>query len=365
MSKDLLYQIALTLVPNIGAVQAKILIDHFGDAESVFKASEKKLNAVENIGDVKVASIKAFEDFEKAAEEIKFIEKYKIQPLFITDKNYPQRLLKCYDAPTLLYYRGNADLNHERIISIIGTRSNTDYGKQMTEKLIADLKEENVMIISGLAFGIDAIAHKTALQNNLLTVGVLAHGLDTIYPPQHKSMAKEMLQQGGLLTEFMQSSKPDKHNFPKRNRIVAGMADATIVVETAIKGGSMITAELAYNYNKDVFAFPGRTTDGKSAGSNYLVKHNRATLLTDAQQLSETMGWQKKKTKPKAQKELFIELSTDERIIVDILAKRESVHIDELFLKSGLSSSAIASSMLGLELQNIIISMPGKMYKLA
>jgi len=365
MSKDLLYQIALTLVPNIGAVQAKILIDHFGDAESIFKASEKKLNAVENIGDVKVASIKAFEDFEKAEEEIKFIEKYKIQPLFITDKNYPQRLLKCYDAPTLLYYRGNADLNHERIISIIGTRSNTDYGKQITEKLIADLKEENVMIISGLAFGIDAIAHKAALQNDLPTVGVLAHGLDTIYPPQHKSMAKEMLQQGGLLTEFMQSSKPDKHNFPKRNRIVAGMADATIVVETAIKGGSMITAELAYNYNKDVFAFPGRTTDGKSAGSNYLVKHNRATLLTDAQQLSETMGWQKKKTKPKAKKELFIELSTDERIIVDILAKRESVHIDELFLKSGLSSSAIASSMLGLELQNVIISMPGKMYKLA
>jgi DNA processing protein len=364
-SNELLYQIALTLVPNIGAVQAKILIDHFGDAESVFKASEKKLNAVENIGDVKAASIRAFEDFEKAEEEIKFIEKYKIQPLFITDKNYPQRLLKCYDAPTLLYYRGNADLNHEKIISIIGTRSNTDYGKQMTEKLIADLKEENVMIVSGLAFGIDAIAHKAALQNDLPTVGVLAHGLDTIYPPQHKSMAKEMLQQGGLLTEFMQQTKPDKHNFPKRNRIVAGMADATIVVETAIKGGSMITAELAHNYNKDVFAFPGKITDSKSAGSNYLIKHSRATLLIDAQQLAETMGWQKRKTKPKAQKELFIELSTDEKIIVSILADRESVHIDELFLKSGLSSSAIASSMLGLELQNIIISMPGKMYKLA
>lgn len=365
MQNQLLYQIALTLVPNIGAVQAKILIDHFGDAESVFKASVKKLNAVEHIGEVKAASIKAFQDFEKAEEEINFIEKYKIQPLFITDQHYPQRLLKCYDAPTLLYYRGNADLNHAKIISIIGTRNNTDYGKQATEKIVADLTDENVLILSGLAFGIDAIAHKAALQNNLPTIGVLAHGLDTIYPSHHKSLAKEMLQSGGLLTEFMKQTKPDKHNFPRRNRIVAGMADATIVIETAVKGGSMITAELAYNYNRYVFALPGKITDSKSAGCNYLVKHKHASLLTDAQQLIEAMGWQKKKPKQKVQKELFIELSQDERIIVGMLREKDSTHVDELFLRSGLSSSAIAASMLSLELQNVIVSLPGKMYRLA
>jgi DNA processing protein len=364
MPNDLLYQIALTLVPNIGSVHAKILVEHFGTAEDIFKASLKKLSVVENIGEVKARCIKSFEDFPIAEEEIEFIEKYKIQPLFITDKNYPQRLLNCYDPPTLLYYRGTADLNASKIITIIGTRNNTDYGKQVTEKLVTDLADQNVTIVSGLAFGIDSIAHKAALQNNLPTVGVLAHGLDTIYPQQHKSLAKEMLQSGGLLTEMRKNTKPDKHNFPKRNRIVAGMADATIVVETAIKGGSMITAQLANNYNRDVFAFPGKTTDSKSAGCNYLIKQNYAALLTDGEQLIEALGWQQKKIKSKLEKELFIELSADEKIIVDILKDKDGVHIDELFLKSGLTSSSIAASMLNLELQNVIVSLPGKMYRL-
>ena len=364
MTNDLLYQIALTLVPNIGSVQAKTLLENFGEAESIFKAKIKTLSSIENIGEVRAASIKAFKDFTEAEQEIEFIEKFKIQPLFITDKDYPKRLLRCYDAPTLLYYRGNADLNATKIISIIGTRNNTDYGKQATEKLVADLQEQNVTIVSGLAFGIDAIAHKAALNNSLPTVGVLAHGLDSIYPSQHKSLAKDMLQHGGLLTEFRKNTKPDKHNFPRRNRIVAGMADATVVVETAIKGGSMITAELAHNYNRDVFAFPGKITDSKSAGCNYLVKHNRAVLLTDAQQLTEVLGWKQKKLKHQAQKELFIDLTADEKTIINILRQKESTHIDELFLKSGLSSSAVAGAMLNLELQNVISSMPGKMYRL-
>ena len=364
MPNDLLYQVALTLVPNIGSIQAKTLIDYFGDAEAVFKASPGKLSKVEQIGDVRAASIKSFNDFERAEEEIKFIEKYKIQPIFIKDKTYPQRLRKCFDAPLLLYYRGNADLNHSKIISIIGTRTNTDYGKQITEKLIDDLKGENVVVVSGLAFGVDAIAHKAAIQNSLPTIGVLAHGLDNIYPSQHKSLAKEMLQNGGLLTEFLQFTKPDRHNFPKRNRIVAGMADATIVVETAIKGGSMITAELAHNYGKDVFAFPGRNIDSKSAGCNYLIKNKHAELLTDAQQLIEKLGWQDKKGSRKVQKQLIVEYSADEKVIIDLLTGKENIHIDELFLKSNLSSSAIAAAMLNLELQNIIISLPGKLYRL-
>ncbi len=364
MTNDLLYQIALTLIPNIGCVHAKALIETFGKAENIFKARKKELSAIENIGLIKATSIKAFDNFKAAEDEIKFIEKYKIQPLFITDKNYPQRLLNCYDSPTLLYYRGNADLNVSKIISIIGTRSNTDYGKQVTEKLIVELKNLNVLIVSGLAFGIDAIAHKATLQNQLQTVAVLAHGLHTIYPHQHKTLAKDILQHGGLLTEFRNGDKPDKHNFPKRNRIVAGMADATIVIETAVKGGSMITAELANNYNRDVFALPGRTTDSKSAGCNYLIQNNKAILFTDANELIESLGWQSKKINRKQQKELFIDLSDDEKIIINILKEKDTTHIDEINIRSNLSSSSIAAAILNLELQNVIAGLPGKVYKI-
>jgi len=364
MINDLLYQVALTLIPNIGCVQAKTLIEHYGNAEAVFKAKKKELSSIENIGLIRAANIKTFEDFSDAENEIKFIEKYKIQPLFITDKSYPQRLLNCYDPPALLYYRGNADLNTSKIISIIGTRNNTDYGKQVTEKLVSELKDMNVLIVSGLAFGIDAIAHKSALQNELETVAVLAHGLHTIYPQQHKTLAKEITQQGGLLTEFRNGEKPDKHNFPKRNRIVAGMADATVVIETAVKGGSMITAELANNYNRDVFAVPGKITDPKSAGCNYLIQNNKAVLFTDAKELMESLGWQSKKINKQQQRELFIELSDDEKIIIHILKEKDVTHIDEINIRSNLSSSSVAAAILNLELQNVIAGLPGKMYKM-
>lgn len=364
MNNDLLYQIALTLVPGVGCVQAKTLIEAYGDAASVFKAKKKELSALENIGLISAANIKSFEDFSVAEAEIEFIEKYKIQPLFITGKNYPQRLLNCYDPPTLLYYRGNADLNASRIINIIGTRNHTDYGKHVTEKLVNDLSNMNVLIVSGLAYGIDSIAHKSALQNNLETIAVLAHGLQTIYPRQHTLLAKEITEQGGLLTEFRHSEKPGKYNFPKRNRIVAGMADATVVIETAVKGGSMITAELANNYNRDVFALPGRIADTKSAGCNYLIQSNKAALFTDAKNLIENLGWQPKKVNRKLQAELFIELSEDEKIIVNLLKQKDSAHIDELNIRSNLSSSSIAAAILNLELQNVIASLPGKLYKL-
>jgi DNA processing protein len=365
MPDELLCQLALGDVPHIGAVQAKILVTHFGNASSIFKAKKSQLERIEGIGAIRATSIVTFSNFSSAEQELLFIQKYKITPLFLTDKNYPKRLLNCYDPPTLLFYKGSADLNASKMISIVGTRNNSDYGKHVTEKLIKDLSTENILVISGLAFGIDAIAHKAALKNNLATIGVVAHGLDNIYPPDHSTLAKNMLKQGGLLTEFRSGTKPDRHHFPGRNRIVAGMSDATIVVETNIKGGSMITAELAEGYNRDVFAFPGKTTDSKSTGCNYLIKNNRAILLTDGQQLIETMGWQQKtKSKPKKQKELFIELSADEKNIVGLLNEKETLHIDELNLKSGLSSSAVAAAILSLELQNIISSLPGKMYTL-
>ena len=367
MNQDLLYQLALTEVPNIGWVHAKILAQQFGSAEKIFKAKVSILEKIEGIGEVRARSVKAFADFSKAEEEIKFIEKYKIRSLFLTDKEYPQRLLNCYDSPTLLFYKGNADLNASKVIAIIGTRNNSEYGKQQTEKLIKDLASQNVLIVSGMAFGIDAIAHKACVKNDLSTVGVLAHGLDQIYPPDHSNLAKEMVKcGGGLLTEFRSNTNPDKHNFPTRNRIVAGMSDATIVIETKERGGSMITAELANGYNKDVFALPGRVTDNRSAGCNFLIRNNKAMLLTDTEELIEVMGWEEKsrKSEVRRQKELFIELSNDERIIVDILKEKDLIHVDELNFKSGLSSSSMAAAILNLELQGVVSTLPGKLYKL-
>ncbi len=366
MSDDLLYQIALTLVPNIGDIHAKALVNRYGDAQSVFKAKKTALENMEGIGTVRANSIKSFQDFTTSEAEIKFIEKYKIVPLFLTDKKYPQRLLNCYDSPLLLYYRGTADLNTSKIISIVGTRNHSDYGKTICEKIVEELQNENVLILSGLAFGIDTIAHKSALKNNLSTVGVLAHGLDRIYPLQNKILAKQMTENGGLLTEFLSETNPDKQNFPKRNRIVAGMCDALIVIESGKKGGSLITAELANGYNKDVFAIPGKTSDIKSEGCNYLIKNNKASLITSASDLLEMMNWNPAaKTANKKQRALFIEFTADEKIVLDILQAQDNIQIDQLYFKSGLSSSAMASALLLLEMNGIVTSLPGKVYKMS
>jgi DNA processing protein len=363
MSIDLVFRIALTLVPNVGAVHARTLIEKLGNPEGIFNA---KKSTLEKIGEVRAHNIKSFKNFKRAEQEILFIQKFSIHPLFITDSSYPQRFLNCYDPPTLLYYKGNADVNASRVIAIVGTRSNTEYGKQVTETLVNELNIPGLLIVSGLAYGIDAIAHKAALKNDIPTIGVVGHGLDTIYPWQHKSLAKEMIENGGILTEFISKTKPDKHNFPIRNRIVAGISDATVLIETGIKGGSLITAEMANGYNRDVFAYPGRTTDTKSAGCNWLIKNNKAILLSDANQLIETLGWNDIRRKPvKAQKELFTDMSEEEKKLVEIIKDKDGVAIDEINLKLNLSSSTIAAAMLNLELQGLIISLPGKRYKLA
>ena len=365
MQNKLLYQIALTLIPNIGDVRAKALLEHFGEAEKIFKATKSNLENIEGIGTIAANSIRYFNDFKICEDEIAFIEKNKITPLFITDENYPQRLLNCYDSPTMLYYKGNADLNHSKIISVVGTRTNSDYGKTVCDKLVEDLAAENILVVSGLAFGIDTIAHKAALKNNLKTIGVLAHGLDKIYPAQNKSLAKEMLSQGGLLTDFMNGTNPDRQNFPRRNRIVAGMCDALIVIESSAKGGSLITAELANSYNKDVFAIPGRVNDSRSEGCNYLIKNNKSLLITCSDDLMHIMNWKATPTKVKKQRELFIELTADERVIVDILQAQESIQIDQLYFKSGLSSSAVAQALLMLEMQGVVTVLPGKVFKMS
>lgn len=365
MEEELLYRIALTMIPDLGPVRCKSLVEYFGSAAAVFKARKKDLSCVDGMGEASAKQLKQFSAFDEAETEMQFIEKQQIQPLFITDDRYPRRLLHCFDPPTLLYYRGTANLNHSKIISIIGSRNHTEYGRQMTDMVAAALQSQQVLIVSGLAFGIDALAHKAALQQGLETVGVLAHGLDIIYPSQHRSLARDMIACGGLLTEFRSGNKPDKHHFPRRNRIVAGMADATIVIETAIKGGSMITAELAHGYNRDVFVVPGRLTDNKSSGCLKLLQQQKALLFTSGEQLTETMGWQeRKKNTIQLQRKLFVQLTSDEERIVSVLQQQPAVAIDEVFARSGLSSSAVAAAILSLELQNVIELMPGKMYRL-
>jgi DNA processing protein len=366
MTNDLLYQLALTQVPQIGCVHAKLLIQQFQTAEAIFKARIADLEKTEGIGTVRARCIKTFSAFAPLEKEIAFIEKYRIKPLFLNQPAYPQRLLHCYDSPTMLFYRGEADLNAARVVAVIGTRNNSVYGKQLTENLVTELAAYEVLIVSGLAFGIDAIAHKTALDNNLQTVGVLAHGLDSLYPSEHTNLAKDMIKQGGgLLTEFYSDITAEKHHFPIRNRIVAGMSDAVVVVETGIKGGSMITAELANGYNRDVFAFPGKVTDAKSAGCNALIKNNKAVLLTETQELADMLGWSTPVTKNiQPQKALFVTLNAEEKTIVEILSEKQQVHIDELNLRCGFSTSSVAAAILNLELQNIVQVLPGKMYQL-
>ncbi len=365
MTNDLLYQIALTLVPGIGEVHAKSLVEYFGCAEDIFRAKKKELESIEGIGTIRANSIKKFENFSNCEKEIAFLEHYKITTFFINDQNYPQRLLHCYDSPTLLFYKGNANLNTSKIVSIVGTRNNSDYGKAVCESLIEELQKEDILVVSGLALGIDTIAHKAALKNNLATVGVLAHGLDRIYPYQNKALAMQMIEQGGLLTEFLSNTLPDRQNFPKRNRIVAGMCDAVIVVESSKKGGSLITAELGNSYNKDIFAIPGRINDSKSEGCNYLIKTNKAALATCAKDILDSMGWLPRH-QPVRQKQrtLFIELSDNEKKIVALLQQQENMHIDELYFKSSLSSSQVASALLMLEMQCLVAALPGKLYKL-
>jgi DNA processing protein len=365
MTTELIYQLSLCQVPFIGNVHAKKLIETFGSASAVFNASLHDLENIENIGEIKAKSIKKFRDFARAEKEQAFIEKYEIRPLFLTDNDYPQRLLNCFDPPAMLFYKGTADLNASRIVAIVGTRNNTEYGKYVTEKLVKALTKVNAVVVSGLAWGIDTIAHRCSLKYGIPTIGVVGHGLDTIYPPENANLAKQMIRQGGLLSEFRSNTKPDKHNFPSRNRVVAGISDATIIVESGLKGGSNITANLAWGYNRDVFAVPGRSTDVKSEGCNRLIRENKAILLDDPGEFMVMMGWNEyEKKKGMLQKPLFTDMTDEEKKIVELLKKDEETGIDELNFKSRLSSSSIASALLNLEMQGVLKVLPGKRYRL-
>jgi DNA processing protein len=364
---SLLHQVALTYLKNIGPMLAKSMIAHLGDAETIFNAPKAKILNVPGIGDKKIALLNYKEALQKAEAELKFIEKNAINVIFYTDKEYPKRLKNCPDSPILLYSKGNADLNSRRIISIVGTRNATDYGKGLCSQLIEELQQYDVLIVSGLALGIDVTAHKECLKNNVATVGVLGHGLDRIYPAQNRITADKMLENGGILTEYPSGTIPDRENFPQRNRIVAGIADATVVIEASLKGGALITAEIANSYNRDVFAFPGRVDDVYSEGCNFLIRNNKAGLLTCVADLAYSLGWEKPdNAKPVEQFILPFDLSADERLIFEIIQEHKApLAIDDLTIKTNMPMSQLAMNLLNMEMQGYIRSLPGKTYRIS
>ncbi len=369
---ELPYQIGLTLLPNIGDVLAKNILSYCGSASEVFSTKEKLLQKIPGIGEINARHILSNKGvLNRADEEVEFILKYNIKPLFFSDPDYPQRMKYCNDSPVMLYYKGNADLNTEKIIAVVGTRLPNDYGKEMTKQFIQDLKGTGALVISGLAYGIDAYSHKYALDNDLQTVGIVAHGLDRVYPGTHTALAKKMIKHGGLLTDFMSGTNPDAVNFPKRNRVVAGLCDALVVIQSKREGGSLITATIANSYNKDVFAFSGRPTDELSEGCNGLIKRNKAALIESAADLLDAMNWISEPKKPnlpagkagKKQIPLLISLTDDEQKIAKTFAIKKQLHLDEICYASEMSVSSVSTLLLQLEFSNLIKSKPGKVYE--
>lgn len=365
-SGELQYQIGLTLIDGVGDVTAKNLIAYCGSASAVFNTKKSQLEKIPGVGSVIANSVTLNNSvLNRAEKEIDFITKHNIKPLFFTEPDYPQRLKHCYDSPVMLYYKGSSDLNKEKIVSVVGTRTPSNYGKETTEKLIEELKQTGCIVVSGLAYGIDILAHKASLDVGLETIGVLAHGLDRIYPSVHRSYAEKMLHQGGLLTEFISETNPDRENFPKRNRIVAGMCDALVIVESKKEGGSLITATIANAYNKDVFAFPGKTTDVLSEGCNALIKTNKAHLMESSADLFYIMNWNNDKPKEKStQLPLLLNLTEEEQLVVDAFDGKNELHVDEICYATNYSVSKVSSVLLQLEFTNVLKSLPGKMYKL-
>jgi len=366
MNETLLYNIAITCIPNIGDITAKKLIAYCGSSEQVFKEKKQILAKVPGIGEINAQNIIQNTSFalDLAEHELNFIRKNNIKPLFFLDDNYPKRLVHCEDGPVIFYTKGNTNFNQQKVISIVGTRKSTDYGIEFCEQLIKELTAHQPLIISGLAFGVDICAHKAALQNNLQTVGIVAHGLDRLYPKAHQSTANKMLQNGGLATEFKSGTNPDRENFPKRNRIVAGLSDLTIVIESSKKGGSLITAGLANDYNRDVFALPGRIHDKQSEGCNTLIKSNKAHLIQSAKDIEYIMSWEAaKKTQPR-QAQLFSELSKEEKMLTNTMIGKGKMAIDNIALEAKFPMSKTASLLLELEFNGVVKSLPGKMYKL-
>lgn len=368
MSLDLLkFRIGITLINGIGNNIAKNLIAYLGNEEAVFKEKRKALSRIPGIGETLAKEIVNHKHaLLRAEQEIEFILKNNIQHLYYTDKNYPFRLKECPDAPLILFAKCAQNLNDAKFVGIVGTRNATDYGKEICYTLATALATiPNLVIVSGLAYGIDICAHKSALDFKIPTVGVVAHGLDVIYPSAHRSVAVRMLEQGGIVTEYLSKTKPDRQNFVQRNRIIAGMSDALIVVESAQKGGALITAELANDYNRDVFAFPGRINDQWSKGCNALIKNNRASLIESPDDFIRQIGWDLQTSrKEDVQMVMFMDLSEEETVIYSIIRKYpDGIHVNELSIASSFPYSKLTSLLLEMEFKALVKCIPGGIYK--
>ncbi|MFY0483118.1 DNA-processing protein DprA [Flavobacterium sp. PLA-1-15] len=361
--QELFYVLALQKVELVGDIVAKKLINHIGNAQDVFKAKPSQLSSIDGIGSVLIQNLKNDQVFKKAEAELKFITQNNIDTAFFKDDNYPEKLKHCIDGPVLLFTSGNINLANRKIISIVGTRQITPQGTEFCKKLIADLAPLDPIIVSGFAYGVDIVAHQAAMENNLQTIGVVAHGLNQIYPSAHKKYVAKMEENGGFITEFWSSSNPDKENFVRRNRIVAGMSEATIVIESADKGGSLITANMANDYNRDVFAVPGRTTDKYSQGCNNLIKTQKANLLTSAADLIYILNWDIEEKPKVIQKQLFVSLNDEEQKVYDFLQQNGKELMDIIALRCDFPIFKISGILLNMELKGVIRPLPGKLFE--
>jgi DNA processing protein len=367
MDDEKIFQVSLSMIPGIGDVTAKTLLSYCGSAREIFKKSKQQLAKIPGIGLVNADKIKSFTRFSDAENEIEKCAQHHIEILFFADKRYPKKLKHAPDSPTVLYYKGNADLDNPKMVAIVGTRKSTSYGREFTEKLVEQLSAHKALIVSGLAYGIDINAHNAALKYGLDTVGVMASGQDVIYPSIHRGIAMQMLNQGGILTELKIGEKPEAHNFPARNRIIAGMCDVTIVIEAAEKGGALITAEIANSYNRDVFALPGDAGKRYSLGCNNLIKSHKAHLLTSVKDIEYIMNWDPQSISTTTEDKYydFAKLSSEERVVIETLnGLSDGLVLDELSWKSQIPLNKLASILLNLEFSGIVKTIPGKKYKL-
>jgi DNA processing protein len=362
--KELLYLLALQKVKGIGSINAKKLITHLGSAEAVFSEKKSIIEKIRNIGSQTIRDLHDSQNIKNAEKELRYIINHKVNYTSFLDTDYPDRLKHCIDSPILLFTDGNIQYNKQPIISVVGTRNMTSYGRNFIEKLIDGVKEYNPIIVSGFAYGVDITSHKIAFEHKLQTIAVLANGLDTMYPKTHKKYVHQVLENGGFYTEYWHDEEPLREFFLKRNRIIAGLSEATIIIESASKGGSLVTAQIANSYNRDVFAVPGRTTDTYSQGCNNLIRTNQAALLNSAQDIVYLLNWdQKKKNKKVIQRRLFIDLKGDEKIIYEYLLKKGKTGLDIISLDCKIPIYKISGILLNLELQGLIRPLPGKLFE--
>lgn len=361
------YKIALSIIPGIGDINAKKLVSYVGSVEGVFSESYRALVRIPGIGSSLAKCISDKSYLRIAEQEAEYVTKKNIKSYFYLDSDYPYRLKQCDDSPVLFYFMGNCDLNAPRILSVVGTRNATSKGREVCDKIISGLAIDNpdLVIVSGLAYGIDITAHKSALANNLATIGVLGHGFNTIYPSVHKPVAVSMLEKGGLITDFLSDEKPERNNFIKRNRIIAGISDATLVVESAAEGGALITADIANSYNRDVFAVPGRVDDQWSGGCNNLIKRNKAILVESHEDIEYFLEWMPREKKAPVQQLLFTELTGEEKIIFEMLNKEGELNIDRISRETGIAVNKLSPLLLGMELAGLIRCYPGNLYQLS